>query len=276
MIVFPNAKINIGLYVTGRRPDGFHNIETIFFPIPLFDVLEVLEQKNTTGRQYDFTSSGISLGDCTSEQNLCVKAVKLLSNDFKLPPLRIHLHKNIPLGAGLGGGSADASSTIKAINELSQLNMNNEVMKNYASKLGSDCAFFVENKTSFATGRGEVLFPIHFNLWGYHLVIIHPGITINTADAYADVKIASPKNSLSDLMKTPVDKWRNIIANDFEESVFVKYPEIKNIKEIFYSAGAVYASMSGSGSSVYAVFDETPPEMKKIFPKHYFIWCAKL
>lgn len=275
MIVFPNAKINIGLYVTGRRQDGYHDIETVFFPVPLFDALEFVELNDGSGKQVEFTASGISLRDCTPGQNLCVKAYRLVAADFKLPHLHIHLHKNIPSGAGLGGGSADASFMIKALDTAFCLNLSDDTMKAYAAKIGSDCSFFISNKPSVATGRGDVLTRVPVPLWGYFLVIVHPGIHVGTADAYADVKISLPPQPLAELLKKPVNEWNGTVVNEFEKSVFNKYPEIKDLKSTLYQAGAVYVSMSGSGSAVYALFDDEQ-DIRDLFPENYFIWSGKL
>lgn len=275
MITFPNAKINIGLRVTGKRTDGFHNIETIFYPVPLCDALEFNGAEELIDDSYLFTSSGIELTDCPVDQNLCVKAYMLITRDFNLPKLKIHLHKKIPSGAGLGGGSSDATHMIKALKKYFNLNISDENIKKYASELGSDCAFFIKNKPAYATEKGDVLSPAVFSLWGYHIVIIHPDIHVNTADAYLNVEISAPEAPLTELIKKPVIEWKDCIVNDFEQSVSLRHPEIKIIKEKLYNIGAEYASMSGSGSAVFGLFDEVPV-IDNIFPDTYFIWKGKL
>lgn len=274
MIVFPNAKINIGLRVTGKRPDGFHNIETIFYPVPLCDCLEFNESENTEAL-YQFTTSGIELIDCPADQNLCIKAYRLIAKDYNLPKLKIHLHKKIPSGAGLGGGSSDATHIIKALNRYFKLSINDENLKKYAVELGSDCAFFIKNRPAYATEKGDVLSPAFISLWGYHIVIIYPGIHVRTSEAYENVTISNSEIPLTELIKKPVIKWKDCISNNFEQSIFLRYPEIRTIKELLYNAGAEYASMSGSGSAVFGLFEEEP-KPENIFPDTYFIWKGKL
>lgn len=248
MIVFPNAKINIGLNIINRRPDAYHNIETIFYPVAIRDALEVIESQLLS-----FTSSGLAIpGD--PDHNLCLKAYHLISKDFKLPPVQIHLHKHIPIGAGLGGGSADASFFIKLINEKFNLGLNNGTMEEYASQLGSDCSFFIQNKPVFAFERGDKFEPVNIDLSAYYIVLVMPPIQISTAEAYEGISPGKPEKSLTDLVKFPVEEWRSLISNDFEETVSIKYPVIALIKEALYKNGALYASMSGSGSSVYGIF----------------------
>lgn len=250
MILFPNAKINIGLNILSRREDGFHNLETIFYPLALRDALEVVEAD-----QMKFTSSGLEIpGDAMD--NLCLKAYYLLSKDYKLPPVHIHLHKNIPIGAGLGGGSADASFFIRLMNEKFELNMDASQMERYASQLGSDCPFFIQNKPAIAVGKGDQLQIIDLDLSTYFIMLVMPKVQVSTSDAYRGVRPAAMANSLSDLIKLPVEEWRVAIKNDFEPSVFLQYPIIAELKSKLYSAGAVYACMSGSGSSVFGIFEK--------------------
>jgi len=250
MILFPNAKINIGLNILNRREDGFHNLETVFYPITLRDALEVVEAD-----QLKFTSSGMEIpGD--PRDNLCLKAYHLLVKDFKLPPVHIHLHKHIPIGAGLGGGSADASFFIRLMNEKFELGINAVQMEAYASQLGSDCAFFIQNKPALAVGKGDQLQTIDLDLSKYFIVLVMPSVQVSTSDAYSGVKPAAVASSLSDLLKMPVEEWRIAIKNDFEPSVFLKYPIIGEIKSKLYNDGALFASMSGSGSSVFGIFKE--------------------
>ncbi len=250
MILFPNAKINIGLNILSRREDGFHNLETIFYPLAIRDALEVVEAD-----QMKFTSSGLEIpGDAMD--NLCLKAYYLLSKDYKLPPVHIHLHKNIPIGAGLGGGSADASFFIKLINQKFELRMDTLQMEAYASKLGSDCAFFIQNKPAIAVDKGDQLQTIDLDLSSYFIMLVMPQVQVSTSDAYRGVRPATMASSLADLVKLPVEAWRVAIKNDFEPSVFLQYPIIAEVKSKLYSAGALYACMSGSGSSVFGIFEK--------------------
>ena len=250
MILFPNAKINIGLNILSRREDGFHNLETIFYPLAIRDALEVVEAD-----QMKFTSSGLEIpGDAMD--NLCLKAYYLLSKDYKLPPVHIHLHKNIPIGAGLGGGSADASFFIKLINQKFELGMDALQMEGYASKLGSDCAFFIQNKPAIAVDKGDQLQTIDLDLSSYFIMLVMPQVQVSTSDAYRGVRPATMASSLADLVKLPVEAWRVAIKNDFEPSVFLQYPIIAEVKSKLYSAGALYACMSGSGSSVFGIFEK--------------------
>jgi 4-diphosphocytidyl-2-C-methyl-D-erythritol kinase len=247
MIVFPNAKINIGLYVAGKRSDGFHNIESIFYPVPFRDVLEILPADS-----FSFHSHGISVTG-NAEDNLCVKAYRLLQQDYDLPPIEMHLLKNIPAGAGLGGGSSDASYTLKLLNELFGLNISNDKLAGYAAQLGSDCPFFITNAPCYVTGRGEVLEPIDLSLKGYHITIVHPRIHISTKEAFANLKPSPADISLKEIIQKPVAEWKNWLRNDFEEYAFRTYAVLAEIKQNLYDAGAMYASMSGSGSVVYGI-----------------------
>lgn len=258
MIVFPNAKINIGLNIVEKRPDGYHNIESVFYPVNWKDALELIIDKNAEKGNITFSTSGLFIPGSASE-NLCVKAYHIIRSDFDLPAIKIHLHKNIPMGAGLGGGSSDAAFFIKAINELCELNLACDKMNYYARQIGSDCSFFITNKPAYATQKGDVLETIHLNLSGKFIVIVHPGIHVSTAQAYAKVKPQKAQYNLKDvLLNEPIENWKEKVINDFEESVFEQYSEIKNIKNIMYEKGAIYASMSGSGSAVYGIFNKEP------------------
>lgn len=268
MVSFPNAKINIGLHVIEKRPDGFHNIETIFFPIELKDALEIIISEDTD--KNTFTHSGIHIPGDNSD-NLCLKAYHLLKFDFpELPPVKIHLHKNIPIGAGLGGGSADGAFTLQMLNTKFNLGLSNSKLMDYALKLGSDCPFFIENKTSIATSRGEILEPIALELKDYKIVLINPGIHINTGWAFSNVVPQQKSNSILHIKNIPIEEWKSSIINDFEIPVFTSFPAIKSIKDELYQSGAVYASMSGTGSTVYGIFEKncTP---KLNFPSSYFL-----
>ena len=255
MLSFPNAKINIGLNITEKRPDGYHNLETVFYPVGLCDVLEV--QPSETCDDYSFSSSGISI-DGDPEQNLIVKAYRLLQQDFPLPPVDISLVKQIPFGAGLGGGSADAAFMLKMLNEMANLELTDAQLETYAVQLGADCPVFIRNKPVFATGIGNVFTETDLSLAGYFLVLIKPDIHVSTPEAYSMVIPRKPEKSLQELVKLPVAQWKDLVVNDFEKSVFARYPRIAEIKDELYRAGALYASMSGSGSSVYGLFASEP------------------
>lgn len=253
MITFPNAKINLGLNIIEKRPDGYHNLETIFYPINLQDALEVTRRENND-KEYTLHISGAPL-EGEPEDNLVVKAYKLLKKDYPgLLPVDIHMYKHIPAGAGLGGGSSDAACMIKLLNDKFSLGLSTERMEEYAVKLGADCAFFIRNKPVFATGIGNLFEPVELSLKGYHIILIKPDIFVFTRDAFAEIKPVRPAVSLKEIVKQPMETWKNSMKNDFEDSVFKKFPEIAAIKDELYDLGAVYAAMSGSGSSVYGIF----------------------
>lgn len=263
MITYPNAKINLGLNIVEKRPDGYHNLETVFYPINLQDALEVSTLES--GKDYSLTTSGTPIeGD--SENNLVVKAYKLLKLDFpKIPAIDIHMYKHIPTGAGLGGGSADAAFMIKLLNEKYNLGISVSKMEEYAAKLGADCAFFIQNKPVFATGIGNLFVPIQLSLKGYYLVLVKPDIFVSTKDAFANISPKKPINSLKEIIRMPIETWRAMMKNDFEESVFLKFPEIAAIKDKLYDMGAIYASMSGSGSAVFGIFREQVEHVDEVF-----------
>ena len=253
MITFPNAKINLGLNIVEKRPDGYHNLETIFYPINLQDALEVTRRENND-KEYTLHISGSPL-EGEPEDNLVVKAYKLLKKDYPgLLPVDIHMYKHIPAGAGLGGGSSDAACMIKLLNGKFSLELSTERMEEYAVKLGADCSFFIRNKPVFATGIGNLFEPVELSLKGYHIILIKPDIFVSTRDAFAEIKPVRPAVSLKEIVKQPMETWKNSMKNDFEDSVFKKFPEIAAIKDELYDLGAVYAAMSGSGSSVYGIF----------------------
>ena len=254
MITYPNAKINLGLNITEKRPDGYHNLETIFYPINLQDALEVklLEGSNDP---YQLHMSGNAI-EGTPESNLVVKAYRMLAEDFNIPPIDIHLFKHIPTGAGLGGGSADCAFMIRLLNEKFDLGLTIGQMECYAARLGADCAFFIRNTPVFAKGIGDIFEPVEFSLSGYYIVLVKPDIFVSTRDAFAHIKPQQPKRSLKEIITQPIETWNEAMVNDFEDSVFQKFPEIAAIKDKMYDLGAVYASMSGSGSSVYGIFKE--------------------
>jgi len=248
MITFPNAKINIGLNIISRRDDGYHNLKTIFYPVGIKDALEVVEADKLF-----FTSTGLAIPG-NSEDNLCLKAYHLMRKDIDIPPVHIHLYKHIPIGAGLGGGSADATFFIRLLNDKFQLNLSNSQLMNYAQQLGSDCPFFIHNSPAFAHGKGEQLEDILLNLSGYFIILVNPPVNISTAEAYRGIKPKKSSTSLKELIKLPVEQWNVHIINDFELSIFKNHPEIRRVKEALYEAGALYAAMSGSGASVYGIF----------------------
>ncbi len=263
MVVFPNAKINIGLNILRKRNDGFHDIESVMYPIGLRDVLEIVPAKDTQHEKYQFTQTGLEI-DGAPEQNLCVKAYKMLDEAYHLPKVKIHLHKHIPFGAGLGGGSADATFTLTMLNGIFSLGLDIDKLKLYAEKLGSDCPFFVENTPAFVTGRGEVMEPVLMSLRGYFLFLVTPDIHVSTAQAYAGVVPHKAEYDLRKSVRMEVDAWKNKIKNAFEPGIFSQQPRLKDIKEKLYQKGALYASMTGSGSSVFGIFSE-PVRLEKEF-----------
>ncbi|MTI31814.1 4-(cytidine 5'-diphospho)-2-C-methyl-D-erythritol kinase [Xanthovirga aplysinae] len=265
MITFPNAKINIGLNVIEKRPDGFHNIHSCFYPVPWTDVLEIIESQ-----ELKFTASGGGIPG-REEDNLCLKAYQLLKEKFDLPPVHIHLQKNIPIGAGLGGGSADASFTLKGLNDLFNLKLTSDELEKYAEKLGSDCPFFIKNKPVFVQGKGEQFDNINIDLSGKNLILVNPNIHISTKEAYAGVNPSPAKWEVKSVIKnTKLPNWKGKLKNDFEDSIFPIHPEIAVIKEQLYQLGAVYASMTGSGATVYGIFEE---EVNiDLFPQNYKVW----
>ncbi|HLK27384.1 MAG TPA: 4-(cytidine 5'-diphospho)-2-C-methyl-D-erythritol kinase [Puia sp.] len=249
MVSFPNCKINLGLHITEKRADGYHNLETIFYPINLKDVIEIIHSK-----KFEFNISGLKV-DGNESDNLCSKAYHLLKKDFpSLPDIKIWLHKHIPMGAGLGGGSADGAFTLKLINDRFHLNLSSNQLIGYASQLGSDCPFFILNKPSFATGRGEILELINLDLSDYSFVLIYPGIHISTNWAFSQIKPHSSTKNLKEIIQLPTELWKQELKNDFEEPVLKKYAELNSIKEKLYEAGALYVSMTGSGSAFYGIF----------------------
>ncbi len=252
MLHFPNCKINLGLQIGQKRADGFHEIDSILYPLPLRDALETIVSESLK-----FESSGIDIpGD--TENNIVLKAYHLLKKDFALPAVSIHLLKKIPTGAGLGGGSADGTEMLKLLNQLFELNISDEIMTRYALQLGSDCPFFVKNIPALAKGRGEILTPISLDLHAYHFAVVKPDIHISTAWAFSQITPAISLKNLAGIIKSPIESWRNELKNDFEPPIFEKYPRIGEIKNQLYASGAVYASMSGSGSAVYGIFREKP------------------
>ncbi len=249
MIVYPNAKINIGLNVIKKRDDGYHNLSSVFYPVlDVCDVLEVL-----ISDKFTFSSSGIEM---PGSDNICEKAWKLLYDDFGIGNVKIHLHKIIPIGAGLGGGSADGSFVLKALNKLFELNLSNIQLEKYALILGADCPFFIDNTPKYIQGIGEKMTAFDLDLATYEIRLINPEIQIYTKDAYSGVVPEIPKLTVEEIIKLPINEWKDKLKNDFEISVFAKYPQLEKMKEQLYADGAIYASMSGSGSVLYGVFEK--------------------
>ncbi len=268
VLVFPSCKINIGLRITEKRSDGFHNLQSCFYPVGWSDALESIPSST-----FSFSSSGLPIPG-ESAKNLCVRAYELLKADFDLPPIQIHLHKIVPIGAGLGGGSADAAFMLKLLNEQFAVGLDVAQLENYARKLGSDCAFFIQNRPLYCTEKGDVFADIGVDLQGFHVVLIYPNLAISTAEAYAGVQPRQPETVLCEQLQMPIDTWRNTVRNDFEDSLFPKYPVLNQLKQQLYEAGAVYASMSGSGSTVYGIFNApiaTPNQFSA-----YRVWKGNL
>ncbi len=272
MIVFPNCKINLGLHIFSRREDGFHEIKTQFYPLSLNDCLEIIpHEKGDTV----FSSSGISI-PANGEKNLCEKAYDLIKAEYNIPPIKIHLHKNIPIGAGLGGGSADAAYALLLLNDFFSLSISKENLTAMASRLGSDCAFFINNIPALATGRGEVLSPSSLSLKDYHLLLVVPPLHISTKDAYENIVPHYPEKELEEILKLPVAKWKENLFNDFEKGIFSKHPLLDSIKSTLYEQGALYAAMSGSGSAIFGLFSNNPDIDKESFFPECFTWEEKL
>jgi 4-diphosphocytidyl-2-C-methyl-D-erythritol kinase len=275
MICFPSCKINLGLRITQKRADGFHALETVFFPISIKDALEIIIEPDTNAAPITFTSSGLAINGDPSD-NLCFKAYGLLKKDFPtIPNIKMHLHKKIPMGAGLGGGSSDGAFTLVTLNQLFNLQLSEQVLLDYALQLGSDCPFFIINTPAFATGRGEILTPINVNLDGYRIVIVNPGIAISTKLAFSLITPKVPDTNMEDIICEPVSSWKEKLINDFEQPIFNSFPELANIKETLYQKGAVYASMTGTGSTVFGIFPTSMMDTLSFnFPSHYFIATA--
>ncbi|MFO7789738.1 MAG: 4-(cytidine 5'-diphospho)-2-C-methyl-D-erythritol kinase [Bacteroidota bacterium] len=253
MLSFPNAKINIGLYITGKQDNGYHNIETVFYPVPLYDILEVVpSEKRTT-----INLSGIKI-PCAPEENLVFKAWKTLHKAYDIPPVKINLHKLIPPGGGLGGGSSDAAFCLSNLNKQFKLGLDDAQLMEFALRLGSDCPFFIKNRPVFAQGRGEITKNININLEGKHLLLVFPDIHINTGEFFKKTPIHAAGYDLRQLQVTDLSKWKHSIENKFEDYVFDTYPSLRNIKNELYKAGAEFAIMTGTGSVIYGIFTKKP------------------
>jgi 4-diphosphocytidyl-2-C-methyl-D-erythritol kinase len=270
MITYPNAKINLGLNIIGKRPDGYHNIESVLYPVPLCDELEITASQEN---KFSFVSSGLKTG-CEDADNLCVRAYLLLKERFDLPAVMIKLHKAIPAGSGLGGGSADAAFSLRMLNNIFNLGLENLALKELSASLGMDCPFFIDNVPALATGRGDILEPVSIRLHGHTICIVRPDLHISTAEAYAGIT-PHPGDPLPDeLTGFSLLTWKGILKNQFEETLFPLYPVLDNLKASLYEYGALYASLSGSGSAVYGIFN-SPPRLKELF-KGIFYWEGEL
>lgn len=275
MITFPNAKINLGLNIVEKRPDGYHNLETVFYPVPVEDALEV-NILNESTQKFRLHQAGLEIAG-EAENNLVVKAYKLLDERFNLPPIDIHLFKHIPSGAGLGGGSSDAAYMLKLLNEKFNLKLSDENLEEYAARLGADCAFFIRNTPTYAEGIGNIFSPISLSLKGYQIVLVKPDIFVSTREAFARIKPHRQEIPLKEVIKRPIEEWKERMVNDFEESVFPQFPAIKEIKEKLYEAGAIYAAMTGSGSSVFGLFrPEDNKSVKEDFGEKAFVYQGAL
>lgn len=269
MITFPCAKINLGLNIVSKRPDGYHNLETVFYPIPLTDALEIkyMDEKFPSGSPCDLKITGKDV-DCNEEDNLVIKAYQLLAADFQLPRVHAHLVKRIPTQAGLGGGSSDAAYMIRLLDERFRLNIGIPEMERYAAKLGADCAFFITADPSYAEGIGDVLMPADVpgaGLGGYYLAVVKPSVAVSTRDAYTAIVPKTPAKCCRDIVRQPIETWKDELVNDFEAPIFAMHPELAAIKQSLYDAGAVYAAMSGSGSALFGIFREQPTGLEKEF-----------
>ena len=269
MITFPCAKINLGLNIVSKRPDGYHNLETVFYPIPLTDALEIkyMDEKFPSESPCDLKITGNDV-DCNEEDNLVIKAYQLLAADFQLPRVHAHLVKRIPTQAGLGGGSSDAAYMIRLLDERFRLNIGIPEMECYAAKLGADCAFFITADPSYAEGIGDVLMPVDVpgaGLGGYYLAVVKPSVAVSTRDAYAAIVPKTPVKCCRDIVRQPIETWKDELVNDFEAPIFAMHPELAAIKQSLYDAGAVYSAMSGSGSALFGIFREQPTGLEKEF-----------
>lgn len=269
MIVFPCAKINLGLNIVSKREDGYHNLETVFYPIPLYDALEIkyMDEKFPSDTACDLKVTGNAV-DCDEQKNLVVKAYHILAADYQLQRIHTHLYKHIPSQAGLGGGSSDAAFMIRLLDERFRLNIGNPEMERYAARLGADCAFFIEAEPAYAEGIGDVLMPADGpdgNLHGYYLCVVKPDVAVSTKEAYSAITPKKPAKSCRDIVRQPIETWKEELVNDFEEPIFKMYPELAAIKQKLYDQGAVYASMSGSGSALYGIFKEEPKGIEEQF-----------
>ena len=271
MILFPNCKINLGLRVTAKREDGYHDLETVMIPVKgLCDALEILPAGKGG---CVFSTSGLAL-DSPAEKNLCVGAYRLMHERYGIGGVKMHLHKHIPFEAGLGGGSSDAVFALKMLNETFALNLPDTELESLAGELGSDTVFFVKNRPMLAQGRGEILTPVELDVKRYYIVIVKPPFGVSTAEAYAGIVPSNPTIPLVKILSGSMYEWKDQLKNDFEGTVFQRYPEIAEVKQRLYACGAVYASMSGSGSAVFGLFEDEPEKVQ--FPGTYFVYSAPM
>lgn len=273
MIVFPCAKINLGLNIVSKREDGYHNLETVFYPIPLYDALEIkyMDEKFPSQVACDLKVTGNAV-ECDEQNNLVVKAYNLLAEDYKLPRVHAHLYKHIPSQAGLGGGSSDAAFMIRLLDERFRLNIGNPEMEKYAARLGADCAFFIEAEPAYAEGIGDELMPVDGpkgNLNGYYLAIVKPDIAVSTKEAYAAITPTATSKSCREIVRQPIETWKEELVNDFEAPIFKLHPALAEIKEKLYQQGAKYAAMSGSGSALFGIFETEPNGLKEQFQNSF-------
>lgn len=273
MLLLPNCKINLGLQVVRKRPDGYHELQTVFYPIPLRDNLELRELRNSDA-PYALQLAGQAI-EGNPDDNLIIKVYRQLKEEFDLPALDIYLYKHIPLGAGLGGGSSDAAFMMKGLNEVFELGLSDYEMERRLAGLGADCAFFVQNVPAYATGIGDELTPIPLSLKGMYIVLVKPDVFVSTREAYAGVTPKEPEHDLLKALRRPVTEWRDRVVNDFEPSVFAAHPELAAVKQTLYDMGADYAAMSGSGSTLFGLFSRPVPEARKVFKEH-FVWTEHL
>ena len=270
-ISFPIAKINLGLNVVEKRPDGYHNLQTVFYPVPLKDALEVQVMDSAFPSDYDcdLKVTNITIeGD--EQRNLVVRAYQLLKKDFPtLPRIHTHLWKGIPTQAGMGGGSSDCAYMLLLLNQQFQLGLTDEQLIQYAAQLGADCAFFILSRPCYAEGIGEKLQPIDMSLNGYHIAVVRPDIPVSTKEAFSRIHPHYPAQNCRETVMQPVETWRETLVNDFEESVFALHPEIGNIKQQLYNMGATYAAMTGSGSALFGLFKERPDNLREAFPNMF-------
>lgn len=271
MIYFPNAKINLGLNIVAKRTDGYHNLETIFYPIAIEDALELVPTAEKTDL---FHQRGLQI-EGSADDNLVMKALRLMRERYEFPKVSVELLKKIPFGAGIGGGSADAAYMLKLLNDFFDLGASLNELAQMARQLGADCPFFIYNKPLFASGIGEVFDDVDLSLKGYFIALIKPDIHVSTKDAFSLIRPQEPNLSLKEIVKKPIEEWKDLMQNDFENSIFPQYPAIKEIKDRLYDLGAIYASMSGSGSSVYAIYKkEIESEIRHEFSNHY-VWFGE-
>ncbi|MEN9523396.1 MAG: hypothetical protein RL065_1773 [Bacteroidota bacterium] len=275
MVTFSNCKINLGLQILQKRIDGFHDLDTVFIPVPLFDCVEIITSKAALTEKVQITQLGNAL-PIAPEQNICVKAYRILDRIFNLPPIHIYLYKKIPAGAGLGGGSANGAAVLMLLNKIFELRLTKQQLANYALALGSDCPFFIYNEPMHALGRGEKMMPIKINLSGYYLSLVNPNIQISTAAAFSEILPQKCIHTTAEIIATTeIGQWAQVLKNDFEKSVFKKFEQLKTIKHMLYSNGAVYASMSGSGSTLYGIFNKKD-DAEKLISTSYRQWVVPL